>query len=169
MTKTNDPSDFRRALSQFPTGVAVMTTLDAKGEPVGFTASSFNSVSVDPPLVLWSMNKASWSAPAFQASGRFAVNVLSDAQMELSNRFAQRGGAKFQDFPWTSGLGGCPVLEGCAAQFECRTWAMHDGGDHFIIIGEVLGYAHHPDRAPLVFARGGYHVARKHPVLTKIA
>jgi flavin reductase (DIM6/NTAB) family NADH-FMN oxidoreductase RutF len=163
MTTTIDPRDFRRALAQFPTGVTVMTTLDAQGDPVGFTASSFNSVSMDPPLVLWSIDKTSWSAPAFQASGQFVVNVLSDEQMELSNRFSRRGGEKFRDFPWTAGSGGCPVLEGCAAQFECRTWAIHDGGDHLILIGEVLGYAHHPDRAPLVFARGGYHVARKHP------
>mgnify|MGYP003343819069 CR=1 FL=1 len=163
MTTPVDPRIFRRALGQFPTGVGVMTTLDAEGRAVGFTASSFNSVSLDPPLVLWSIDKTAWSAPAFETHGSFVVNVLAEDQMELSNRFARRGEDKFADLAWSAGVGGCPVLEATAARFECRTWAVYDGGDHLILVGEVVHHAHDEEKAPLVFARGAYAVARRHP------
>lgn len=163
--QTIDPRDFRRALSQFPTGVTVVTTLDAAGQPIGVTASSFNSVSVDPPLILWSVDKRAFSAEIFRTAAHFAVNVLADDQIPLSNRFAGRGEDKFKDMPWTPGLGGCPVFPGVAALFECRTWNVYDGGDHLIVVGEVAAYTHTCERAPLVFAQGSYAVATTHPAL----
>lgn len=163
--QTLDPRDFRRALAQFPTGVTVITTVDGQGSPVGVTASSFNSVSLDPPLILWSVDKRAFSAEIFKASTHFAVNVLADDQIPLSNRFAGRGEDKFKDVAWTAGLGGCPLFDGVAARFECRTWNVYDGGDHLIVVGEVAAYIHDADRAPLVFARGAYAVTSTHPGL----
>lgn len=163
--QTIDPRDFRRALSQFPTGVTVVTTLDAQGQPIGVTASSFNSVSLDPPLILWSVEKRAYSAEIFRTAEYFAVNVLANDQIPLSNRFAGRGEDKFRDMTWTSGLGGCPVFPGVAALFQCRTWNVYDGGDHLIVVGEVAGYSHAADKAPLVFAQGSYAVTATHPAV----
>ena len=160
-----DLRDFRRALGQFPTGVTIVTTLDAAGSPIGVTASSFNSVSLDPPLVLWSVDKAAFSAETFRTARHFAVNVLAEDQVALSNRFASRGEDKFKDVAWTAGLGGCPVFDGVAARFECRTWAAYEGGDHWILVGEVLSYAYETAQAPLVFAKGGYAVSTRHPAM----
>lgn len=163
--QTFDVRDFRRALGQFPTGVTVITTLDSAGEPVGVTASSFNSVSLDPPLVLWSVDKAALSADIFRTAPHFAVNVLAEDQVALSNRFASRGEDKFKDVAWSAGPGGCPVLDGVAAHFACRTWAAYEGGDHWILVGEVEGYAYETAQAPLVFARGGYAASTRHPAM----
>lgn len=158
-----DPRDFRRALAQFPTGVTVVTTVDGDGRPVGVTASSFNSVSMDPPLVLWSIDKSALSARVFRDATHFAVNVLAENQVELSNRFASRGEDKFGAVAWSPGTGGCPVIGDLAAKFECRTWNVYEGGDHFIIVGEVLSYSYENAHAPLVYARGGYAVSSRHP------
>lgn len=158
-----DTRDFRRALGQFPTGVTVITTLDSSGNPVGVTASSFNSLSLDPPLVLWSVDKSALSAEIFRSAEHFAVNVLSEEQVALSNRFASRGEDKFKDVERVAGLGGCSLFDGVAARFECRTWASYEGGDHWILVGEVMSYSHNTDLAPLVFARGGYAVSATHP------
>lgn len=166
MTEKNiDPKDFRRALAQFPTGVTVVTAIDANGQPVGVTASSFNSVSMDPPLILWSIDKNAFSAATFCTTAYFAVNILSEEQMALSNRFAGRGEDKFKDVAWTPGLGGCPLFDGLAAKFECKSWNVYDGGDHFIVVGEVKGYSYENTQAPLVFARGSYAVSARHPAL----
>lgn len=162
-----DPKDFRRALSQFPTGVTVITTLDAEGNPVGVTASSFNSVSMDPTLVLWSIDKGAHSLSAFENAERFAVNILSRDQVATSNNFASRGEDKFANAEYTAGLGGAPVLNDYAAQFECKTWAVYEGGDHLILVGEVLGYRYNDDVEPLVFARGSYAVSAQHPEMVK--
>lgn len=163
--QTIDPRDFRRALSQFPTGVTVVTTVTPDGDPIGVTASSFNSVSMDPALVLWSVDKGAFSAELFRTAEHFAVNVLSTDQMAISNRFASRGEDKFKDTDWSAGVGGSPVFPEVSARFECRTWNVYEGGDHLIIVGEVLGYHYDADRAPLVFAKGGYAVAATHPDL----
>lgn len=160
-----DARDFRSALGQFPTGVTVITTLKGDGEPIGCTASSFNSVSLDPPLVLWSVDKKAFSAEIFEQAEHFAVNVLSEQQMPISNKFAGRGEDKFKDVKYKSGEGGAPILEECAAHFECKTWNVHDGGDHLIIIGEVVRYNHTATEAPLIFSRGNYAVAAAHPML----
>lgn len=158
-----DRKDFRRALGQFPTGVTIITTLDSKGEAIGVTASSFNSVSIDPPLLLWSVDKSAFSAPIFSNAKNFAINVLAKEQVDLSNRFASRGEDKFNGVAWSAGEGGSPLLENCAAQFECKTWQVYEGGDHLIIVGEVTNYNHNESGAPLVFARGSYAVTMQHP------
>ncbi len=160
--QTFDARDFRRALSQFPTGVTVITTLDAEGQPVGVTASSFNSVSMDPALILWSIDKGAYSLAAFDHSQHFAVNVLGRDQIATSNQFASRGEDKFKGIEYSQGLGGSPLLKEYAAQFECKTWAMYDGGDHLILVGQVMDYRYNDAVSPLVFARGSYAVSYPH-------
>ena len=162
-----DVRDFRRALSQFPTGVTVITTNDEQGRPVGVTASSFNSVSVEPPLILWSIDKGAHSLGVFENSEHFAVNVLSRNQVDVSNRFASRGEDKFKDVIYSKGVGGSPLLNDYSAQFECKTWAVYDGGDHLILVGEVLDYRYNDSNLPLVFARGSYSVSSQHPSTVK--
>ena len=146
-------ADLRRSLGCFPTGVAVVTARDGAGDPIGVTISSFNSVSMDPPLILWSLALRAASLSDFRAAGHFAVNVLSERQAELPRIFSSPVRDRFDGLEWSDGLGGAPVLKGCAAVFECRTYAQYDGGDHEIFIGEVLRHAH-DDVAPLVFAKG---------------
>ncbi len=162
-----DPKDFRRALSQFPTGVTVITTLDAKGKPVGITASSFNSVSMDPTLVLWSIDKAALSLTCFEKAEYFAVNILGRDQVDTSNNFASRGEDKFANLAYSAGLGGTPLLSDFAAQFECKTWAVYEGGDHLILVGEVIEYRYNDNIQPLVFARGSYAISAQHPEIVK--
>ncbi|MFA3789942.1 flavin reductase [Aliiglaciecola sp. SL4] len=164
MTTTKfDKRDFRTALGQFPTGVTVITTVDDNGAPIGCTASSFNSVSIDPALVLWSIDKGAFSKSIFANAEYFAINVLSENQVETSNKFAGRGEDKFKDVSFTEGLGGAPLLEGCGAQFECKTWNVYEGGDHLIIVGEVLKYNHDDSLTPLAFSRGSYAITSTHP------
>lgn len=151
-----DITDFRRALGQFPTGVTVITALADSGEPVGMTASSFNTVSLDPPLLLWSVDRDGQSASTFIEAKHFAVNVLSESQIELSNRFAATAEDRFAGLPWRKGVGGSPLLESCAAVFECKTWNVYEGGDHMIIVGEVLNYEYDALSSPLAFSQGNY-------------
>jgi flavin reductase (DIM6/NTAB) family NADH-FMN oxidoreductase RutF len=132
-----DPDEFRHALSCFATGVAVVTTLDAQGQKVGMTISSFNSVSLDPPLVLWSIADDSLSYDVFVAADYFAVHVLAMTQKELSDRFAQSGDSKFDRFDCREGIHGVPILPEFAACFECSTEHIYPGGDHKIIVGRV--------------------------------
>ena len=152
----NEPENIRRAFGCFATGVAVATTLDREGRRVGMTISSFNSVSIDPPLVLWSIGNDSLSYDAFTLAGDFAVNVLAEHQQSLSERFAARGGDKFAGLDCAQGLHGVPILPEYAACFECSTEHRYDGGDHVIIVGRVLRF---DDRElePLIFYRGDYH------------
>ena len=152
-----DPRAFRTALGKFATGVTIVTARDADGQPVGMTANSFNSVSLDPPLVLWSVDRHALSAPAFRAAERFAIHVLADDQADLSNRFARKGEDKFAglDWAWSDGV---PRLSGALATFECSTRAVHEGGDHEIIVGRVERFAAR-DGDGLVFAAGGYATA----------
>lgn len=164
-----DPKDFRRALSQFPTGVTVITTLDAEGKPVGVTASSFNSVSMDPVLVLWSIDKGAHSLSAFENAENFAVNILGQDQVSTSNNFASRGEDKFANAAYSNGLGGSPILDEYAAQFECKTWAVYEGGDHLILVGEVINYRYNDSVEPLVFARGSYAISAQHPEMVKVS
>ena len=167
MSTEFDPRDFRRALSQFPTGVTVITALDADGNPAGVTASSFNSVSIDPTLVLWSIDKGAHSLSTFENAEYFAVNVLGRDQVSTSNNFASRGEDKFANASYSAGLGGAPVLDEYAAQFECKTWAVYEGGDHLILVGEVKEYRYNDDVEPLVFARGSYAISSQHPEMVK--
>jgi 3-hydroxy-9,10-secoandrosta-1,3,5(10)-triene-9,17-dione monooxygenase reductase component len=146
---------FRAALGTFTTGVTIVTTCDSTPHDIGLTANSFNSVSLDPPMVLWSLAKSSLSLAAFLQAQYFAVHVLSDRQQALSERFARRGVDKFSGLQLERGFGGIPLLEGCAARFECRTAFRHEGGDHEIFVGEVLRFNHF-GRPPLVFHSGRY-------------
>jgi 3-hydroxy-9,10-secoandrosta-1,3,5(10)-triene-9,17-dione monooxygenase reductase component len=158
-----DPMEFRKALGSFATGVTVITTRAADGTPLGLTANSFNSVSLDPPLVLWSLANNAGSFEAFRNAEHWAVHVLGSDQEDLSGRFARRGEDKFAGLETEEGLGGVPLLRGCAARFECRTASQYQGGDHLIFIGEVQRFAH-DEAAPLVFHGGKYaHATRRDP------
>jgi flavin reductase (DIM6/NTAB) family NADH-FMN oxidoreductase RutF len=150
-----DVSAFRRALGQFPTGVCVVTCTGA-GEPIGMTMSSFNSVSLDPPLVLFSIDRRSASLPRWERAEAYAINVLAVNQKDISNRFAKAQSNKWQGISFTPGRCGAPVLPGTAAVFECAPWARHDGGDHVLFVAEVRRFQAWPDRQPLVFNKGRY-------------
>ena len=150
-----DLADFRRALSCFATGVAVVTTVDRHGGRVGMTISSFNSVSLDPPLVLWSIAENAYSYRTFIDAEYFAVHVLTMEQQDLSARFARRGADKFAGLDCREGLRGVPILPEYAACFECRTEHRHAGGDHRIIVGRVLRLEDR-ESDPLIFYRGRF-------------
>jgi len=156
---------FRTALGSFATGVTIVTTRSAAGEDIGLTANSFNSVSLDPPMVLWSLARKSLSLPAFLESGYFAVHVLAATQEDLSVTFATRGAEKFAGLNVTRGAGGIPLLPGCSALFQCKTAFNYEGGDHVIFVGEVQEFEHF-NRAPLVFHSGRYAVAVEKPAST---
>lgn len=164
-----DARDFRRALSKFATGVTVVTTRDAAGEHYGVTASSFNSVSVEPPLILWSIDKGAYSVEAYRGGEHFVVNVLGNDQVELSSRFARRGEDKFAGIAFDEGVAGIARMRGAAACFECRTWNVYEGGDHFIIVGEVLHYDYRDEGSALVFHNGRYAVPEPHPMALPVA
>ena len=150
-----DPKAFRQALGSFATGVTIITTRDQKGEPLGLTASSFNSVSLDPPMVLWSLAKNAYSLPVFREAEHWAVHVLSSSQADLSSRFAMRGEDKFAGIDIEDGVGNTPLLQGCMARFQCKTAFQYEGGDHVIFVGEVIDFDQ-TDTAPLVFHGGRY-------------
>lgn len=150
-----DRRALRDALGAFATGVTVVTTLDPAGRAIGLTVNSFNAVSLDPPLVLWSLSLESPSLAAFRAASHFAVNVLAAHQQAISERFARRNGDKFGGLEWGEGLGGAPLLPGCCACLECRIEAHHPGGDHLIFIGRVERFAR-ASAEPLVFHGGEY-------------
>lgn len=167
MQQSFDPQRFRQALGAFPTGVTIVTTLDAAGKDVGVTANSFNSVSLNPPLVLWSLDRNSSNFDAFIAATHFAVHVLASDQDALASLFAQRGIDRFAGLTPQRGTGGVALLDGCVAHFECRTTFRYDGGDHVIFVGEVLNFAHAPHE-PLVFKRGRFALAvEKSPAPSK--
>lgn len=145
----------RDALGAWATGVAVATTLDTAGAPVGMTINSLASVSLDPPLLLWSARHGVPPFDAFEAAGQFVVHVLAADQQALSDRFAQVGADKFAGLRWRSGHGGLPLLEGCLARFQCRVVHRYPGGDHLILVGQVLEFDR-GEGAPLLFHGGGY-------------
>ena len=151
------PQVLRGALGRFATGVTIISCRDAAGLPVGLTANSFASLSLDPPLVLWSLRKASSSLAAFDAALHFVINVLAETQVDLSRRFASSQADKFTEGTWADGLGGAPVLAGCAAVFECSVEARHEVGDHVLYIGRVLRLADLAV-APLLFQGGHYRM-----------
>lgn len=156
------PRTYRRALGQFATGISVITA-DAGDGPALVTVNSFASVSLDPPLVLWSLRRASRSLGVFQAASHFAVNVLSADQVEVATRHARSAPAEDPSrHDGARGRGEAPLLPGVAASFECRRTAEHDGGDHVIFLGEVEHYRCF-DRAGLLFSQGHYGLAIDHP------
>jgi flavin reductase (DIM6/NTAB) family NADH-FMN oxidoreductase RutF len=150
------PQQLRHALGRFATGVTIVTCRDAHGAPSGLTANSFAGVSLEPPLVLWSLRRASPSTPTFTAATAFNVNVLTEAQIELSRHFASRVSHKFSLGTWSEGRNGAPVLADCAAVFECTSVARHDIGDHLLFVGQVtsVSESHLP---PLLFHSARYH------------
>jgi len=153
---------FRDALGAFATGVTIVTTRTRSGVDIGLTANSFNSVSLEPPMVLWSLAKSAKSLPAFLESSYFAVHVLSPAQEELSHTFATRGADKFSGLTLERGRGDIPLLKGCSARFQCRTAVKYEGGDHVVFIGEVEAFDQ-SDRPPLLFHGGRYAAAVARP------
>ena len=156
-----DSRQLRTVLGTFTTGVTIVTTRDSQGIDYGVTANSFSSVSLDPPLVLWSQALTSSSFPAFRDSEHFAVNVLADDQVAMSNRFAKSSEDKFADLAFSRGLGGAPLLPGTVAHFECVKVAAYPAGDHMIFLGRVERVGH-SGRRPLAFAHGRYMVPYAH-------
>lgn len=153
-----DARELRRALGSFATGVTIVTTFTRERGAVGLTVNSFSSVSLDPPLVLWSLSRRSPSLAVFEAARHFAINVLAAGQQQLSNRFASPIPEKFSGVGWSAGLDGVPLLDGCTATFECRARYQLDGGDHVIFIGEVERFAR-CSKEPLLFLGGRYYRA----------
>jgi flavin reductase (DIM6/NTAB) family NADH-FMN oxidoreductase RutF/DNA-binding MarR family transcriptional regulator len=158
---TADGRMFRRCLGQYGTGIAIITT-DVDGRRAAVTVNSFASVSLDPPLVLWSIAHTSRSYPLFTTGGRFAVNILSSKQMDVSRHFSSKVEDKFADTAWSSGRFGSPLIDGCLAHFECETHSLVEGGDHTIIIG-LVKRASRFEGAPILFSQGQYSVAESHP------
>jgi 3-hydroxy-9,10-secoandrosta-1,3,5(10)-triene-9,17-dione monooxygenase reductase component len=150
-----DSRQFRDALGSFATGITIVTTRTADGVDIGVTANSFNSVSLSPPMVLWSLSKSSHSRPAFAAAAHFAVHVLSASQELMATRFAQRGVDKFAGLAVQRGPDSIPLLDGCSARFQCRTTYRYEGGDHEIIVGEVVAFDAY-NLPPLAYHRGRY-------------
>ncbi|WP_374990729.1 p-hydroxyphenylacetate 3-hydroxylase reductase component [Acinetobacter rudis] len=161
---TIDPMQFRRALGNFATGVTIITAQNAQGEKVGVTANSFNSVSLDPPLILWSIDKKSSSFSVFEETTHFAVNILSGSQIDLSNKFSRRNVDKFEGTSYQLGAGQAPLLDHCSAVFECERHQIIEGGDHWIMIGKVVNF-HDEGRSPLVYHQGAYSGVIPHPLL----
>jgi 3-hydroxy-9,10-secoandrosta-1,3,5(10)-triene-9,17-dione monooxygenase reductase component len=158
MQQSFDAEGFRQALGAFTTGVTIVTTVDASGTNIGVTANSFNSVSLTPPMVLWSLARTSTNIDAFLRAKHFAVHVLASDQDALAARFAKRGIDRFVGLELTRGPDGIPLLDGCAARFECRTAFQYEGGDHVIFVGEVSKFEHW-NHEPLVFKRGRFALA----------
>ena len=152
-----DGKDFRAALGTFPTGVCLITTLGPDGQRAGLTVNSFSSVSLDPPMVLWSLARTANCAPVFRDAEHFAINVLGADDAALSTHFAKPGADKFALFSerFLKGIADVPVLQGAVATFECHSRHRYYGGDHIILIGNVERYVW-CEAPPLVFHRGRY-------------
>lgn len=163
-----DPRELRNALGRFVTGVAVITTRHPDGMPVGLTANSLAAVSLEPPLLAWSLAARSGSLPAFLAAPCFAVHVLAAEQEALSRRFAAALADRFAGLAWSPGLGGVPLLDGCLARLECRTVRRIEAGDHRLFLGapERLAYG---SGLPLVFFASRYGLPERRPAAARAA
>lgn len=133
-----EPMEMRNAMGKFLTGVTIVTITQADGTPYGLTVNSFNSVSLDPPLVLWSLDNRNNNLQAFRDANGFVVNVMAASQADLCGKFASQAPNRFDGVIWEKGVSGHPVLNGCLASFDCRHWTEYEGGDHSIFIGEVI-------------------------------
>ncbi len=151
------PREFRAALGMFATGVTIVTVRTATGELLGLTANSFNSVSLAPPLVLWSLARAAGTLAAFSAGSHYAINILAADQKELAERFAVRGRDRWTDVVFAKGAGGAPLLAGAAATFECFNRSRYEEGDHVIFVGEVERCSHRDGASPLLFHGGQFY------------
>lgn len=152
-----DVKEFRNALGRFATGITVITSLNEQGEPLGVTVNSFSSVSLDPPLVLFSLACVGGHCQEFVTAGRFAVNVLTPGQRHLSDRFSMTRDNRFEGIEFVPGENGCPVFPGSLSVFECETFAVHEGGDHSVFICRVTHVGHGDDGEALLFHKGQYH------------
>lgn len=152
----SDPRTLRDALGSFATGVTVVTCFDSAGEPFGLTANSFTSVSLEPPLLLVNVHRQAQCAAAMTEAEHFAVNVLQTGQQPASIRFSTRNDDRFGPNDWSPGELGAPVLKESLAVFECRRHAVYEGGDHHILVGEVVKASFDPSLDPLLFFRGKY-------------
>lgn len=155
-------SSFRAALSSFPTGVTIVTARAANGRLVGLTANSFNSVSLNPPLVLWSLARTAASMSTFATGSHYAINVLSADQQELAMRFASKGVDRWAGVAYAEGAGGAPLLDGAVAVFECFNRSRYEEGDHVIFVGEVERCRHTEGASPLLFHGGKFYT--EHPL-----
>lgn len=164
--KANPPSfsqpEFRSALGMFATGVTIVTARTAEGELIGLTANSFNSVSLSPPLVLWSLARAAGSLAAFSTGSHYAINILAADQQALAQRFATRGADRWAGVAFVQGAGGAPLLAGAAATFECFNRSRYEEGDHVIFVGEVERCSHRDAASPLLFHGGKFYA--EHPL-----
>lgn len=149
--------DFRAALGMFATGVTIVTARGVDGRRVGITANSFNSVSIAPPLVLWSLSRRAGALPAFAAGSHYAINILAADQRVLADRFAARSADRFEGVALREGLCGAPVIEGAVAVFECFNRSRYEEGDHVIFVGEVEHCEFRAGAAPLIFHGGRYY------------
>ncbi len=152
---------FRKALGAFPTGVTVITTMNQDNQPVGFTCSSFNAVSLAPPLVLWSLQRESTSLDAFLHAKCFGVHILEEDQTALSTQFASIEANRFKDIDFSLTTYNTPDLSLCSTRFECKTAHEYDGGDHIIFVGEVVDFRTKDTALPLIFHNGHYASVRK--------
>lgn len=155
-------AEFRAALGMFATGVTIVTARAANGRLVGLTANSFNSVSLHPPLVLWSLARAAGSMAVFSTGSHYAINVLAADQQELAQRFAAKGVDRWAGVVHTEGVAGAPLLAGAAATFECYNRSRYEEGDHVIFVGEVERCTHRPDASPLLYHGGRFYA--EHPL-----
>ena len=150
-----EPQELRRVMGHFATGVTVITTKDKDGGPNGLTANAFMSLSLNPPLVIISVDKNATCYSCFEIQNGFTVNFLSEDQEEISRRFATKGADKFSGLKWHAGANGAAVIDGALGFVECRITQCHDGGDHTIVVGEIVNVAADGDR-PLLFFKGMY-------------
>jgi flavin reductase (DIM6/NTAB) family NADH-FMN oxidoreductase RutF len=149
--------EFRASLAMFATGVTIVTARTPEGELIGLTANSFNSLSLDPPLVLWSLAQAAGSMPALSSGTHYAINVLAADQKALAERFASRRDDRWAGVAYTDGASGAPLITGAAASFECFNRSRYQEGDHVIFVGEVERCSHQPGAAPLLFHGGKFY------------
>jgi flavin reductase (DIM6/NTAB) family NADH-FMN oxidoreductase RutF len=160
-TKAQAPNfsaqDFRAALGMFATGVTIVTARGPSGALVGLTANSFNSVSLSPPLVLWSLAKTAASMPVFNDGWHYAINVLAADQKDLAERFSGKRSDRWTGVAYTEGVAGAPMLAGAAASFECFNRSRYDEGDHLIFVGEVERCTHRANASPLLFHGGRFY------------
>ena len=155
-TPSFTPTDFRTALGMFATGVTIVTARDADGQRVGLTANSFASVSLSPPLVLWSLSRRAGTVPAFSSGSHYAINILGADQRALAQRFASREPDRFDGLALREGAGGAPIIEGAVAVFECFNRSRYEEGDHIIFVGEVERCERRADASPLIFHGGRF-------------
>ena len=154
---TIEPRDFRNTVGCFATGVTIITTIDSEGNPIGLTANSFTSLSLDPPMVLFCLDRNVASFDEFQMGGHFAVNILSTSQQDISNRFAKSGPEKWEGCEFSSWDTGSPIFPGCLASMECDVTSIIDGGDHVIVLGKVIRMERDDEFSkPLLYFLGCY-------------